>query len=660
MFGGKSGGRILAAAVAVAGLTAPITLSSVASGAVAADTFACSGSASVFGERTSGDQLMYPFNNPGTAQGAFGTRVPAGHSFNTYPRLLGGPGGKIYGINSQGLWRYRWNGTSFDTNPDGNQYKKISTGFTQYATAAFRDKITVDEIGDIYLIDGNGELRWYRYDDAANGFVINRTIDTGWARYNLIVAAGPGVLYSRTPAGELYRSRFEPNSQRWIVEEQRIQTGSWDNFPLGVFSAGGDTLFGIQADGDMFHYRWLEDENRFVFGGVDVGNDWHNFANVYALTDTCRLTDRKTPARPPAPLQPNNPTVMIQDSATGTALGALEYVYADGIGRLRHGYQPQPDVFGNVQWSVVPGGDEGFTGRPSLVVNPQGNVRLMAHNTDSDAWSFTRQAAPSTTFTAGVDLGGALKSRPAMVRLSDGTTAAFGLDAAGALWHRRYDTSINDLLVWRKLGGSGLTGELTLVAGADRKVSIFALDADGTPVTATYADGAVSAWTELGGSGFTATPAVVKLPAQALRVFARAADGRILVQQGANGTFPGTWTPLGSFTAAGPPAAVLDSPTGRLMVVARGVDNEVYRVFETAAGSGVWGDWTRLSGDRSDPAVSNPTISEFADGTGDSYLIVFRGPEDRHRVYVRDNVSAKAARTATPAYTPHTIPAPPA
>jgi hypothetical protein len=395
------------------------------------------------------------------------------------------------------------------------------------------------------------------------------------------------------------------------------------------------------------------------FGG------WQIYANVFALTDTCKLTDRKTPARPATPIQPYSPTVAIQRPADGTALGAIEYVYADNIGSLRHGYQSNPEDFNSIQWSTV-GTPEAFTGRPSLFANPQGNVRLLAQNTNSDAWSFTRAASPSTSWGAGVDLGGAMKSRPVAVRLSDGTPAAFGLDADGALWSRKWDTTANDLLVWRKLGGSGLTGELTTVAGPDRKVSIFALDADGTPVTATYVDGTLSAWTELGGSGFTASPAVVTLPGQIRRAFARAADGQILTQaQSSADVWPGTWTPVGAFASAGPPAAVLDPPTGRLTVVARGTDNEIYKVFETATGSGTWGDWKLINDDQiSDPSVTDPTITPYANAAGQSYVIVFRNVNDATRLYERKNgpgVTSRAAGKAAgaePVFIPHQVSAP--
>jgi hypothetical protein len=655
--------RVAAAAAAVA-TAVPLVVIGSGGPAQAADTFQCSGTGTAFAVEPDGDILRYPLTAPGTNSAQAGRAVDIGGGWTVYPRILGGPDGRVYGINTTGMYRYRYNGSSWDVGANNEQATQISSGFASYANNTYRDKITVDEIGDFYLVDGNGRLRWYRYNEVSKVWTIaGRTIDTGWSRYNLIVAAGPGVLYGRTPDGKLFRSRFEPTSQRWIVQHEQVGTSGWQAFTKGIFSVGGDTLFGIRANGQLSHYRLREDDKYWVVPNREAGSaGWQNFTNVFATTNTCKLTDRHEPALPDTPIQKGSPVSVIQRPPNGTALGALEYVYPDDGGRLRHAYQPDPNDFNLAQWWTLPSAGA-FTGRTSLVINPQNEVRLLAQDTSSNVTSFTRQAAPSTSWNTGTPLGGALASSPVAVRLSDGTPAAFGLDAGGALWARQHEgtTGDLDLLPWRKIGGSGLTGELTTVAGPDRKVTIFALDADGTPVTASYVDGTLSAWTELGGTGFTATPTVVTLPGPVQRVFARAADGQIQTQrQGTNGAWPGTWEPVGTFTSAGAPAAVLDPPTGRLVVVARGTDNEIHRVFETAIGTATWGDWLPLNSDFSDPSATDPTIAEYANTSGQSYLIVFRNPNDSTRIYARQTPTGSAARKAAakPDFAVHQLPAP--
>lgn len=634
----------------MAAVAAVPLLLAVAQPAQAADTFSCTGAASVFAAETGGILWRYPFNSPGTASAAHGTRAQVGTGWNTYGRVLGGPDGRIYGINSTGLNRYRWNGSAFET-VNGSQHSVISTSFTQYATAAFRNKITVDEIGDFYLVDGAGKLRWYRYDEASNTWpIFARVLDTGWDKYDLIVAGGPGVLYARVPAGQLYRYRYEPTSQRWLDRNVLVGSSAWNGMTKGLFSAGGDTLFGIQADGDFFHYRYREDTNTWPLNAKNVGTSWQQFSNVLTLTNTCRLSDRHVPARPATPVASYGTGAALQGPTAGTALGPVEYLHADNIGRLRHGYQVNPDDFGSVQWTTLPT-DQAFTGKPALVPNAQGVLQALAHNANSDVWSFTKAAPPSTstTFPAGVGLGGAMRSAPALVKLSDGTQAAFGIDAAGALWYRSQDGSAGDLLPWRSLGGTGLTGDPFVLATADRSALLITADAAGTLRTATYRDGTLSAWTSLGESGFVGTPSLVTMPGPSLRIFARAADGTIRTQrQDASGAFPGVWSAVGSLPVASPPAAILDPVLGRLAVVAKGTDGEIYRTFETGQGTSEWGDWARVKPDGSDPAASDPIVVPLTNASGQSWVIVFRNLNDTTRVYERQIPGASALRTTGP------------
>ena len=106
-------------------------------------------------------------------------------------------------------------------------------------------------------------------------------------------------------------------------------------------------------------------------------------------------------------------------------------------------------------------------------------------------------------------LGGAMRSEPTAVRLSDDTRVVFALDAEGGiLWHRpRQDGTAGDLFPWEPpLGGTSLTGTPVAVPGADGTAALLVANAAGTLQTATYKGGALtSAWTGLGGTGFVRT-----------------------------------------------------------------------------------------------------------------------------------------------------------
>lgn len=203
-----------------------------------------------------------------------------------------------------------------------------------------------------------------------------------------------------------------------------------------------------------------------------------------------------------------------------------------------------------------------------------------------------------------------------------------------------------------------------MAAGAVQDgLRLFALDTSGNVKTAIYGtDGFLSAWTNLGGAGSTGTPAVVMAPGFRARVVVRAADGSLVTKaQDANLAFPAAWSPVGTFTAAGSPAAILDPILGRVAVVARGTDNEVYRSFETAQGSGVFGEWRQLDPAVSDPAASDPTVAPVTNSSGQSWLVVFRNLNDANRVYVRQQLTPSTARAQrTSEFVGHTLPAPPA
>ncbi|MEV4659504.1 tachylectin-related carbohydrate-binding protein [Micromonospora sp. NPDC049301] len=618
-----------------------------ASPAQAADAFTCTGSAAFFNSTTTGTLARRQYSTPGRDGGVFSAATTVGTSgWQTYGRLLGGPDGRVYGINSTGLNRYRWTGSAWET-VDGKQNWLISSSFTGYATAALRDKITVDETGDFYLVDNTGKLRWYRYNEATRIWTINgRVLDTGWDRYNLIVAGAPGTLYGRAADGRLYRHRFDPVSQRWISRDRLVGSSGWQGFTKGLFSAGGDTLFGIQADGDLFQYRYREDNQSWALTSDQIGTGWAGFPNVFTTTNTCRQGAITSPAKPSTPVQPSAPLAVVQAPPAGTALGTLEIAYSDDIGQLRHG-RANPDSLALIQWSPVPG-TEAYTGKPSLVADAQNRVSIIAHETTSDVRSLTQKTPAMPEWNPWLALGGAMRSEPTAVRLSDDTRVVFALDADGALWHRRQDGAAGDLLPWTPLGGSGLTGAPVVVPGPDGVATVLVNNSAGTVQAATYQGGALStAWTGLGATGFVDNPSVVTLPGRRLMVFARNADGTVKSQlQNTDGTWSGTWSPVGNagLTAVGSPAALLSPNTGRISVFTRSADGAIHHSRQTAAGAATWGDWGRATaGDEIYPA--DPTAFVYQNSGGVRLGFVSRTTNGSVRLYDMDESAAAALAT---------------
>lgn len=635
--------RMRLAAAYVAALAAAVLAVTCPAPALAADTISCAAQTSVFAAATNGTLHRYPLNNPGSATSSWAAPVAVGSGWNSFGRIIGGPDGRIYGIRSDGLWRYRWTGSAFE-NVNGSPAWKISTSFTGYASAAYRDKITVDERGDFFLIDGNGKLRTYRFDEAASTWTFSgRLIDSDWGKYNLIVAAGAGVLYARNATdGSFYRYRYEADSQRWIEYNVRVGSG-WQIFAKGIFSVGGDTLFGIKADGGLFQYRFREDNATWPIGGRAVGSGWQQFANVLAVTNACRLTASYVPARPPVTVAQYASAVVTQASST-----SIEIAHTDNIGHLMHG-RMSPDNFSSLQLTAISGND-GFSGVPALSETTANLVRVSARNVNSDIWTRIQSSAGSPSWTAWNDLGGRMASSPAVVRLSNQREAVFAVDSGGALWARWQDPVQADLLAWRKLGGTGLVGTPVAVPLANGTAMIIVADNTGALQAARYSGGTLQAWTNLGALGFSKPPSVVILPGFQIRLVARDAGGQVMTTlSDSAGTF-GVWTAISATGAlpAGEPSALLSPVTGRIGVFVRATDGYVYYAPETAQGSGTWGDWIPAQ-EKFETYATDPTAFGFLNANGPNAAYLVRTAAQTLRLYtVQEPLNLAALGTQRP------------
>jgi hypothetical protein len=630
-----------AVALAAAMLAAAMLAVTGPAPAHAADTVSCVSQTTVFAAETSGRLLRYPLNSPGSAGSTWSATAPIGNGWQTYGRVIGGPDGRVFAINSTGLWRYKWTGTAWQRY--GTAYaEKISTGFTQYATAAYRDKITVDERGDIFLIDGDGKLRSYRYDDATSTWVFSgRLLDSGWNRYNLLVAAGNGVLYARNGTdGTLDRYRYDADSQRWIDYHSLVGSG-WQAFTKGIFSVGGDTLFGVKADGALVQYRFREDTRAWVIARRVIGAGWQQFANVAAVTNACRLTVSHTPARPPVGVAQFAPAAVTQAGST-----SIEIAHTDNIGRLLHG-RMSPDNFSSLQVTAISGND-GFSGVPALSETTANLVRVTARNLNSDIWTRTQSSAGSPGWSAWTDLGGRMATGPAAVRLSDQREVVFAVDADGALWARWQDPTKADLLAWRKLGGTGLVGTPVAVPLANASALVVVADTTGALRAARYSGGTLQPWTSLGGSGFSGAPAVVTLPGYQLRVFARDSSGAVVTTvSDPAGAFSGVWAAVGTGVPAlaGAPGALLSPVTGRIGVFARGTDGFIHFAGETVQGSGAWGSWIPAQ-EPFETYATDPTPFGFLNANGANAAYVVRTAAGTLRLYTVQEPPIGAAAAA--------------
>lgn len=339
---------------------------------------------------------------------------------------------------------------------------------------------------------------------------------------------------------------------------------------------------------------------------------------------------------PTLPVASDTPTSMMQLTPLDVgAQGVIAHAYVDNGGRVVVGMQDTPDVLGKVTWTVL-SGNEAFTGRPTIAELSDGRVQITAQHTDGDLKSITQTAKHSPSWGGWVDLGGSMASPPKTAELPDGTVLHFAVDADGRLWSYAQTGSVP---FWRNLGDQDLTGSLDVVAVRDG-LQVFGTTLGGSVKTLQYyADGSLSAWTDLGGLGLNGAPAVVVRPGYLSQVFVRDAGGAVVTKlQHGSGAWPADWTPVGALTAAGSPAAIMDPVLGRIAVLARASDSEIYSVWETATASNAWGTVHHNAGPppNVDPAATDPTVTAFRRTDGDDLLITFRSPNGTPRYYNRE------------------------
>jgi hypothetical protein len=121
---------------------------------------------------------------------------------------------------------------------------RVATGWQRYLDPAYRSLFTVDSAGRIYAVDASGVLREYNWQPGTKTWrnPAGDVIDSGWGRFDSITASGDGVLYARTPAGNLFRFQYDHNTNTWTQRDKDAGSG-WNAY-TGITSPGGDILFG--------------------------------------------------------------------------------------------------------------------------------------------------------------------------------------------------------------------------------------------------------------------------------------------------------------------------------------------------------------------------------------------------------------------------------
>jgi hypothetical protein len=164
----------------------------------------------------------------------------------------------------------------------------------------------LERVGELYGVESNGDLRWYRYDgfgqhspDGAIGWASNSRsiIGNGWNSFKFLCGGGGGVLFGVEPNGDLRWYRYDAGdglsdpagSRGWAANSRNVIGNGWHGFvslvslpKAGRNGTSGPTLFGVEPSGDLRWYRYLgagePDRSGWHPNSRNViGNGWQSF-----------------------------------------------------------------------------------------------------------------------------------------------------------------------------------------------------------------------------------------------------------------------------------------------------------------------------------------------------------------------------------------------
>ncbi|WP_216213422.1 tachylectin-related carbohydrate-binding protein [Amycolatopsis aidingensis] len=597
--------------------------------AVAQESIQCQDNVAIFYQKPDTGLDIDRHKEPETGARSWTGRKGVGFGWDG--GAVAGPDGLVYAITPEGeVHKFRRLQNKWD---NGGVSITIKTGWTD---PGYRNKITVDSIGDFYVILSDNTLRWYRYDENSEEWS-ERTLAFNWGRFDMITAGGNGVLYTRTSNGDLYRHQYHAESQRWIERDNKVGNGGWQRFS-SITSAGADVIYAVDRDShDMLWYRYLGD-GEWAEGPKTVGSippDWH----MTATSNACELLNEPLPEPVTVPLRDTAPNAIVEGED-----GRLHHFYVDSYGRFVHGEQRNTDDITIIDFHLIPG--ERSTDIPTAAVRQDGSIMAAALGQDG----VTRGGAfpdGANNWPETVSMGGWTSSPVAYVPRHDDQLRAFVVDPQGCLWETDQYADGMKFMPWWLHGGCGSFASVapTISQSDPDSYRLTLLKRDGRYQTISNVDGDWgTGWEVLYGDRFTGRAATA-LNGDRLHIFAKDEEGRIKFQvEEADGSFPGTWTEIPGLTATGTPAASVTG-NGLVQVAARAADGYVYVTEQLNPGSNAYRDWQRLRDSRtgaSYPSATDPASIDRASGS-----VAFTYRDSDGTVYAFESVTPQIGSRST-------------
>lgn len=624
---------LTAVAATVASLVLPVQQ------AAAVEQIQCREKVSIYAAVTGGDLREYFHNTPESGSYDWSPERVIGHEW-TQMTVLTGPDGRMYQITNDGeMRRFRHTGTEWER-PGGGWYTSLGSGWGKWREPAYQNRITVDSRGDFYAIDGVGNLTWARYDEQAATWS-KRVLATGWGRFDMIAAAGEGVIYARDAGrnnGTLYRTHYHADAQRLGQYVKIVNDGGW-NMHRRVFSPGADVLYAVEnnSEGTLWWYRWSDTTNTWS-EARKLGWGWAADWQIGAMSNACTLTGLPLPERPaPRPVQDLARSELIESTN-----GLIQAFYVDTWGTLKSATQREgsPIDFLDVSAIETP---TTISTTPSAIMSKDGQPNVYALGTNTDTYEATRLsngiAWPALSSFGGWTIGPAKAAKYA-----DSRKQFFAIDSRGRLLARSQHTVDGPVWPWSPIGFSGLVGEvIALPAGNDLEVVVN--DGNGVVASSRYVNRVLTnvRYPTTAAGRITGKPAAVVKEDGKVQIFARRSDGKIHTLRDTASGFESAWTALDGVTADGAPAAVISG--GKIKVAVRGTDGYIYTNGQSVV-DGPFTGWAKLTDSRTGTAWQSDTEPSMVATSTGKVVIMYRNVDELTFAFETGAPAGVASRSA--------------
>jgi hypothetical protein len=223
----------------------------------------------------SGDLLYYRLD----AGGRFGAAGKFGTGWGGMRIVTAGDRGELYALDGQGnLYFYRHD-ANLQWQVSG---ARIGFGFggmkTIFAGGNFNDGV---ERRVLFALGNDGTLWYYKFGEAPDGSIetpYGVQIGWGWSICSKVFAGAGGVVYCIRDNGDLYRYAYDLQNPR-ASTPAGVKVGTqWNSFTR-VFGGSGGQIFAVRPDGALLAYR---DQGGAVSGPMQIGTGW-SFPQVTAM-----------------------------------------------------------------------------------------------------------------------------------------------------------------------------------------------------------------------------------------------------------------------------------------------------------------------------------------------------------------------------------------